>query len=73
MRKIINKLFFWRRKKAEQEFKGVLSDQRQLLLASIGLTYVRQCKRDRNFRRKMERTEFGQAVIKHLKAYEGGK
>jgi len=73
MKRLINKLFFWRRKKAEQEFKEVLSNQRQLLLASIGLTYVRQCKRDRNFRRKMERTEFGQAVVKYLKAYEGGK
>lgn len=70
MKKFLNRMIFWRRKKAHQEFKEVLSDHRQVLLASIGLTYVRQCKRDRNFRRKMERTEFGQAVIEHLKMYE---
>lgn len=61
---------FWQRKKVEADIKEVLSDHRQVLLASIGLTYVKQCKRDRNFRRKMERTEFGQAVIQHLKMYE---
>jgi len=57
MKRLFN--FFKRKKKtvAEKEFD---------LLRSIGFTYLQACKRDREFRRKMEKTDFGKAVKQSL-------
>ena len=53
MKRLIN--IFRRKKKtvAQNEYD---------LLRSIGFTYLQACKNDREFRRKMEKTDFGKSV-----------
>ena len=54
----MKKLFNWfKRKPKTNEYD---------LLRSIGFTYLQACKRDREFRRKMEKTDFGKAVKQSL-------
>lgn len=53
MRKLFNKLF--KKKAPKQDF-----------LASIGYTYLEACRKDRQFRRQMEKTTFGKAIKQHI-------
>jgi TATA-binding protein-associated factor Taf7 len=58
MRKIINSiknLFFKKEKDNKKEF-----------FATVGYSYIMECKRNRDFRRKMEKTDFGKATKKYL-------
>lgn len=59
MKKFLNRLAFWKKKhKSGMDF-----------LSSIGYTYIQACKNDREFRRKMEKTQFGKAVKLHIETF----
>lgn len=53
MRKLFNRIF--KKKSKEIDF-----------LSSIGMTYIKECQNNKEFRRKMEKTKFGQAVKQHI-------
>lgn len=58
MRRIINRikdLFYEKEKDNKKEF-----------FATVGYSYIMECKRNREFRRKMEKTDFGKATKKYL-------
>lgn len=58
MKGIINKisnLFSKKKKNTNKEF-----------FATVGYSYIMECKRNREFRRKMEKTDFGKATKKYL-------
>ena len=41
-------------------------DPRKEFFATIGYSYIMEMKRNRDFRRKMEKTEFGKATKRYL-------
>lgn len=58
MKKLIQKItniFNKKKKESNKEF-----------FATVGYSYIVECKRNREFRRKMEKTDFGKATKKYL-------
>jgi hypothetical protein len=66
MRKLFKKWFV-----KKHEPINAREDESLVFLAVIGREYIQHCKEDREFRRKMEKTKFGNLIKEYIKHMKG--
>ena len=68
MRKLFRKIKYYFKRLTTKSAK---EDESLVFLAVIGREYIQHCKEDREFRRKMEKTKFGNLIKEYIKHMKG--